>query len=102
MRPLPPGVASATSITIATIEPASTRRCAEATIPGVGDAVTVRRIGAPRPSHPIHESSAGPYDERRSPPVSEPDYHHQVLGGDEAGAVARGLPTGMLVGRGGR
>jgi hypothetical protein len=62
----------ATSITIATIEPASTRRCAEATIPGAGDAVTLRRIRVPRPSHPIHESSAGPYDERRSPPVSKP------------------------------
>jgi hypothetical protein len=71
-RPLPPGVASATSITIATIEPASTRRCAEATIPGAGDAATVRRIGAPRPIHPVHESLARPYDERRSPPVSEP------------------------------
>jgi hypothetical protein len=67
-----PGIALATSITIATIEPTSTRRCAEATIPGVGDAATARRIGAPRPSHPVHESSAGPYDERRSLPVSEP------------------------------
>jgi hypothetical protein len=38
----------------------------------VGDAATASRIGAPRPSHPVHESSAGPYDERRSPPVSEP------------------------------
>jgi hypothetical protein len=71
-RHLLPGIASATSITIATIEPASRRRCAEATILGAGDAATARRIGVPRPSHPFHESSAGPYDERRSPPVSEP------------------------------
>jgi hypothetical protein len=68
----PPRIAPATSITIATIEPASRRRCAEATIPGAGDAATARRIGVPRPSHPVRESSAGPYDERRSPPVSEP------------------------------
>jgi hypothetical protein len=48
---LQPRVASATSTTAATVEPASTRRCAEATTPGVGDATTVRRIGAPRPNH---------------------------------------------------
>jgi hypothetical protein len=64
--------ALATSTTISTIEPASTRRCAEATIPGVGDAATVRRITVLRPNHPVRESSAGPYDERRSLPVSEP------------------------------
>jgi hypothetical protein len=33
-------------------------------------------------------------------PFPSPDYYHQVLGGDEAGVVARGLPTGMPVGRG--
>jgi hypothetical protein len=71
-RHLPPGIASATSVTIAIIEPASRRRCAEATIPGTGDAATARRIGVPRPSHPVHESSAEPYDELCSPPVSEP------------------------------
>jgi hypothetical protein len=32
----------------------------------------VRRIGAPRPNHQVRESSAGPYDERRSRPGSEP------------------------------
>jgi hypothetical protein len=32
----------------------------------------VRRIEAPHPSHRDRESSAGPYDERRSRPVSEP------------------------------
>jgi hypothetical protein len=41
-------------------------------IPGAGDATTVRRIGVPRPSHQVRESSAGPYDERRSRPSSEP------------------------------
>jgi hypothetical protein len=33
-------------------------------------------------------------------PFLSPDYHHQVLGGDEDGVGARGLPTGMPVGRG--
>jgi hypothetical protein len=36
----------------ATVKPTSTIRCAEATTPGVGDATTAGRIGAPRPSHP--------------------------------------------------
>jgi hypothetical protein len=31
----------------------------------------VRGIRVPRPSHQVHESSAGPYDERRSRPGSE-------------------------------
>jgi hypothetical protein len=68
----PPGNASATSITISTIEPASMRRCAEATILGVGDTAIVRRIAVLCPNHPVCESSAGSYDERRSLPVSEP------------------------------
>jgi hypothetical protein len=67
-----PRIASATSITAATVEPASTRRCAEATTPGVGDATTVRRIGAPRPNHQVCKPSAGPYDGRRSRPGSKP------------------------------
>jgi hypothetical protein len=71
-RRLQPRIASATSITAATVEPASTRRCAEATTPGVGDATTVRRIGAPRPNHQVRKPSAGPYDGRRSRPGSEP------------------------------
>jgi hypothetical protein len=71
-RHLSPGIASTTSNTVATIEPTSRRRCAEATTPGAGDAATVKRIGVPRPSHPVRESSAGPYDERCSPPGSEP------------------------------
>jgi hypothetical protein len=47
---LRPWVASATSTTAAIVEPTSTRRCAEATTPGVGDATTAGRIGAPRPT----------------------------------------------------
>jgi hypothetical protein len=69
---LQPRVASATSTTAATVEPVSTRRCAEATTPGVGDATTARRIGAPRPNHQVRKPSAGPYDGRRSRPVSKP------------------------------
>jgi hypothetical protein len=34
--------------------------------------VTTRRIAAPRPNHLVYGSSAGPYDERRSLPVSKP------------------------------
>jgi hypothetical protein len=71
-RRLQPRVASATSTTAATVEPTSTRRCAEATTPGVVDATTTRRIGAPRPNHQVCKPSAGPYDGRRSRPGSEP------------------------------
>jgi hypothetical protein len=35
-------------------------------------------------------------------PVLNPDYHHKILGGDEAGTVARGLPTGLPAGLSGR
>jgi hypothetical protein len=69
---LRPWVASATSTTAATVEPASTRRCTEATTPSVGDATTARRIGAPCPNHQVCKPSAGPYDGRRSRPGSEP------------------------------
>jgi hypothetical protein len=69
---LQPRIASATSNTIATVEPASTRRCTEATTPGVEDTTTVRRIGAPRPNHQVRKPSAGPYDGRRSRPGSRP------------------------------
>jgi hypothetical protein len=71
-RHLQPGIASATSNTAATVEPASRKRCAEATTPDARDAMTVRRIGAPRPNHQARRSSAGPYDGRRSRPGSEP------------------------------
>jgi hypothetical protein len=65
-------IASATSNTIATVEPTSTRGCAEATTPGAEDSTTVRRIGVPRPNHQVREPSAGPYDGRRSRPGFEP------------------------------
>jgi hypothetical protein len=63
---LQPRIASATSNTIATVEPASTRGCAEATTPGAEDAMTLRRIGVPPPNHQVHEPSVVPYDGRRS------------------------------------
>jgi hypothetical protein len=66
MGRLQPRVASATNNTIATVEPASTRGCAEATTPGAEDATTVRRIGVPRPNHQVREPSVRPYDGRRS------------------------------------
>jgi hypothetical protein len=69
---LRPRVASATSTTAATVELSSTRRYAEATTPGVGDATTAGRIGAPRPNHPVRKLSAGPYDGRHSRLGSEP------------------------------
>jgi hypothetical protein len=71
-RRLWPRVASATSTTTATVEPTSTRGCTEATTPGVVDAMTAGRIGAPRPNHPVRRLSVGPYDGRRSRPGSEP------------------------------
>jgi hypothetical protein len=69
---LRPRVASATSTITATVGPTSTRGCAEATTPSVGDATTAGRIGVPRPSHPVRRLSAAAYDERRSRPSSEP------------------------------
>jgi ribosomal protein S30 len=69
---LQPRVASATSTTAATVAPTSTRRCTEATTPGVGDATTAGRIGVRRPNHPVCKLSAGPYDGRHSRPGSEP------------------------------
>jgi hypothetical protein len=41
---------------------------------------------------PGHTTSVVPY------PFPSPDYHHQVLGGDEAGAVARGLRLACQLG----
>jgi hypothetical protein len=69
---LRPRDASATSTITVTVEPTSMRRCAEATTPGVGGATTAGRIRVPRPNHPVHRLSAGPYDGRRSRPGSEP------------------------------
>jgi hypothetical protein len=95
---LQPRVASATSITAATVEPTSTRRCAEATTLGMGDATTAGRIGALTRTtrsasfQPGHTTGAVP------DPVPSPDYHHQVLRGNKAGTVARGLPAGLPAG----
>jgi hypothetical protein len=72
MGRLRPRIALATISATATVEPASRKRCAGATIPGAGDATTVRRIEAPHPSHQVRESSADPYDGHRSRPGSEP------------------------------
>jgi hypothetical protein len=69
---LRPRIASTTSSTAVTVEPASRKGCTEATTPGAEATTTVRRIGAPCPSHQVRESSAGPYDGRRSWPGSEP------------------------------
>jgi hypothetical protein len=69
---LQPGIASATSNTATTVEPASRKGCAEATTPDAEDATTVRRTGAPRSNHQVCGSLAGPYDGRRSRPGSEP------------------------------
>jgi hypothetical protein len=88
-------VASATSTIIATVGPTSTIGCAEATTLGVGDATTAGRIGVPRPAtrsaglQPSHTMAAVP------DPVPTPDYYYKVLGGDETGIVARGLPSGL-------
>jgi hypothetical protein len=71
-RHLQPRIASATSNTAATVEPASRKRCAEATTPDMGDGMTARKIGAPRPNHQVRGSSAGPYDGHRSQPGFEP------------------------------
>jgi hypothetical protein len=101
-RRLRPQIASATSTTAATVEPASTRRCAEATTPRVGDATTTGRIGAPRPNHPVRKLSAGPYDGRRSRPGSEPRLPLLSTRGNKAGIVACGLPVGLLAGWNGR
>jgi hypothetical protein len=72
MGRLQPRIASATSTTAATVEPASKRRWAEATTPGAEDATTVRRTGAPCPNRQDQGSSAGPYDGHRSQPGSKP------------------------------
>jgi hypothetical protein len=46
-------IASATSTTVTTVEPASKRRCVEAATPGTEDATTVRRTEAPRPNRQV-------------------------------------------------
>jgi hypothetical protein len=93
---LQPRDASATSTTTATIEPASTRGCTEATTPGVGDATTAGRIGAPRPNRPARRLSAEPYDGRRSRPGSEPRLPSQSIRGRQGrncGSRTTGWPA---------
>jgi hypothetical protein len=99
---LRPRAASAMSTIAATVEPTLTRGCAEATTPGVGDATTVGRIGALRPNHRVASFQSGHTTGAVPDPVPGPDYHHQVLGGDEAGTVAHGLPAGLPAGWNGR
>jgi hypothetical protein len=82
---LRPRVASATSTTAATVEPTSTRRCAEATTPSVGDATTAGRIGAPRPNHPVRELSARPGSEPRLPSPSTWGSQNQNCGSRTTG-----------------
>jgi hypothetical protein len=53
---------------------------------------TTRSVGF----QPRHTTGAVP------DPVPNPDYDHKVLGGDETGTVARGLPTGLPAGWNGR
>jgi hypothetical protein len=90
-----PRVASATSTTTATVEPTSTRGCAEATTPGVGmlrqrgGSESLARTTRSAGFQPGHMTGAVPDS------VPNPDYYHEVLGGDEAGTVARGLPAGL-------
>src|SRR5688572_18951957 len=99
---LRPRVASATSTTTATVEPTSTRRCAEAT-PQVwgtlrqwGGSESLARTTRSAGFQLGHTTGAVP------DPVPNPDYYHKVLGGDEIGTVARGLPTGLPPGWNGR
>jgi hypothetical protein len=99
---LQPQIASATSTTAATVEPASKRKCTEATTLGVEDATTVRRIEIPRSNHQVREPSAGPYDGRRSQPGSGPRLPSPSTRGNKAGVVACGLPAGMPARRNGR
>jgi hypothetical protein len=83
----------------ATVEPTSTRGCAEATTPGVGDATTAGRIGALRPNHPVRKLSAGPYDGRRSRPGSGPRLPSpstQGRRGRNCGSRTTGWPTSWV------
>jgi hypothetical protein len=95
---LRPRVASATSTITAIVGPTSTRGCAEATTQGVGDATTAGRIGVPCPNHPVRSLQPGHTTGAVPDPVPTPDYYHKVLGGDETGTVARGLPYGLPTG----
>jgi hypothetical protein len=94
-----PRVASATSTITTTVGPTSTRGCAEATTPGVGDATTAGRIRVPRPNHPVCRLSAAPYDGRRSRPGSEPRLLSQSTRGRRdrnCGSRTTGWPTSWV------
>jgi hypothetical protein len=94
-----PRVTSATSTITATVEPTSTKGCAEATTPGVGDTTTARRIGVPRPNHPVRRLSAAPYDGRRSRPGSEPRLLSQSTRGrrdQNCGSQTTGWPANWV------
>jgi hypothetical protein len=96
---LRPWVASATSTITATVGPTSTRGCAEATTPGVGDATTAGRIGVPHPNHPVCRLSAAPYDGRRSRPGSEPRLLSQSTRGrrdQNCGSRTTGWPANWV------
>jgi hypothetical protein len=102
MQRLQPRVASATSTAAATVEPTSTRRCAEATTPGMGDATTAGRIRAPCPNHPVRRLSAEPYDGHRSRPGSEPRLPSLSTQGKQdrnCGLRTTGWPTSWVTGR---
>jgi hypothetical protein len=99
---LQPRVASATSHTIATVDPASTRGCAEATTLGAEDTTTMRRIRVPRPNHQVHKPSVEPYDGRHSRLGSGPRVPSPSTRGNKAGVVACGLQAGMRAGRDGQ
>jgi hypothetical protein len=99
---LQPRVASATSTTAATVEPTSTRRCAEATTQAWG---TLRqRGGSESLARTTRSASFQPAHTTGAvlDPVPSPDYHHQVLGRNKAGTVAHGLPAGLPAGWNGR
>jgi hypothetical protein len=58
---------------------------------------------SPSPEPPGPQAFSQAIRRARVPdPVPGPDYHHQVLGGDEAGTVARRLPAGLPAGWNGR
>jgi hypothetical protein len=94
-RHLRPRVASATSTAATTVEPASRKGAPRLPPQAWG---TLRQWGGSEPLarttwsaslQPGHTTGTVP------DPVSSPDYHHQVLGGNKAGTMACGLPAGL-------
>jgi hypothetical protein len=92
---LRPRVASATSTITATIGPTSTRGAprlppqARRTLRQRGGSESLARTTRSAGFQPGHTTGIVP------DPVPTPDYHHKVLGGDETGVVACGLPAGL-------